>query len=130
LSKVLSVPSVEHFQGDDYRSRVQDLSVDGAGVVCQAGGLLLTETLRVSGLDRALSAGLEIWRAPRAVHDPEKIVADLALSLALGGDCLADIAMLRSAPELYGPIASDPTVSRMITALAKAGPKALRAIRV
>jgi hypothetical protein len=58
-----------------------------------------------------------------------KVVADLALSLALGGDCLADIAVLRSAPELYGPIASDPTVSRTITALAKAGPKALRAIR-
>jgi hypothetical protein len=33
------------------------VSADGAEIVCQAGGLLLTETLRVSGLDRALSAG-------------------------------------------------------------------------
>jgi hypothetical protein len=31
----------------------------------------------------------------RAVHDPGKIAADLAAALALGGDCLADIAVLR-----------------------------------
>ena len=105
------------------------VSSDGSGIVCQAGGLLLAETLRVSGLGRGLSAGLERWRRPGAVHDPGKIVADLAVALALGGDCLADIALLRSSPELYGPIASDPTVSRLVTALAGAGPKALRAIR-
>jgi hypothetical protein len=105
------------------------VSSDGAGIVCQAGGLLLVETLRISGLAGGLSAGLEPWRAPRAVHDPAKIVADLAVSLALGGDCLADIAVLKSAPELFGPVASDPTVSRTIAALAKAGPRALRAIR-
>jgi len=52
------------------------------------------------------------------VHDPGKIVADLAVTLALGGDCLADIAVLRSSPELFGPVASDPTVSRLVTALA------------
>jgi hypothetical protein len=28
-------------------------------------------------------------------HDPGKIVADLAAAVALGGDCLADIAVLR-----------------------------------
>ncbi|WP_329084837.1 MULTISPECIES: hypothetical protein [unclassified Streptosporangium] len=33
--------------------------------------------------------------------------------MTLGGDCLADIAMLRSQPELFGPIAFDPTVSRI-----------------
>ena len=105
------------------------VSSDGSGIVCQAGGLLLAETLRVSGLDRGLSVGLEGWRRPGAVHDPGKIVADLAVALALGGDCLADIAVLRSSPELYGPIASDPTTSRLVKTLAGAGPKALRAIR-
>lgn len=105
------------------------VSADGAGIICQAGGLLLTETLRVSGLGRGLSARLERWRRPGAVHDPGKIVADLAVTLALGGDCLADIAVLRSSPELFGPVASDPTVSRTVKALAEAGPKALQAIR-
>lgn len=39
----------------------------------------------MTGLGRGLSAALEPWRAPRAVHDPGKIVADLAAALALGG---------------------------------------------
>lgn len=49
--------------------------------------------------------------------------------LALGGDCLSDIAVLRAEPELFGPVASNPTASRLVTALAGAGPQALRAIR-
>jgi hypothetical protein len=102
---------------------------DGAGIICQAGGLLLLETLRATGLEHGLSAVLERWRLPRATHDPGKVLCDLAVTLALGGDCLADIAVLRPAPEVFGPVASDPTVSRLITALATAGPKALRAIR-
>jgi hypothetical protein len=105
------------------------VSGDGAGIVSQAGGLLLIEALRVTGLDEGLSRALSRWRASRAVHDPGKIVTDLAVTLALGGDCLADIAVLRSSPELFGPVASDPTVSRLVQALAEAGPAALRAIR-
>jgi Transposase DDE domain group 1 len=76
-----------------------------------------------------VAAGLARWRAPRAVHDPGKILTDLVTTLALGGDCLADIAVLRSQPELAGPVASDPVVSRLVTALAADGPRALRAIR-
>jgi hypothetical protein len=105
------------------------VSADGKGIICQAGGLLLLETLRATGLDRGLSRALEAWRAPRAVHDPGKIIADLAVTLALGGDCLADIAVLRSSPELFGPVASDPTTSRLITALAADPARALKAIR-
>jgi hypothetical protein len=51
------------------------------------------------------------------------------VALALGGDCLADIAVLRAEPELAGPVASDPGVSRLISALAAEAPRALRAIR-
>ena len=105
------------------------VSADGRGIVSQAGVLLLAETLRVTGLGQGLADGLARWRAPRAVHDPGKIIGDLAMMLALGGDCLADVAVLRSQPELAGPVASDPVVSRLITALAADGPRALRAIR-
>jgi hypothetical protein len=105
------------------------VSADGRGLVSQAGVVLLWETMRVTGLARGLSAGLEQWRAPRAVHDPGKIIADLAAALALGGDCLADIAVLREQPELAGPVASDPVVSRLARDLAAAGPRALKAIR-
>jgi DDE family transposase len=105
------------------------VSEDGSGIVGQSGALLLLEALRVTGLDQALSVGLERWRRPRAVHDPGKVIADLAVTLALGGDCLADIAVLRAEPELFGKVASDPTVSRLVAVLAEAGPKALRVIR-
>lgn len=101
----------------------------GRGVVFQAGAVLLVETVRKAGLDRAISAALMPWRRPRAVHDPGKILLDVALAVALGGDCLADVGMLRAEPAVFGPVASDPTVSRLVDSLAAAGPKALSAIR-
>ncbi|NUL03188.1 IS1380 family transposase [Streptomyces lunaelactis] len=101
----------------------------GRGVVSQAGAVLLVETVRKSGLDTAISAALTSWRRPRAVHDPGKILLDIALATALGGDCLADVGILRAEPDVFGPVASDPTVSRLIDALAASGPKALAAIR-
>lgn len=105
--------------------------IEGGGrtVVSQAGGVLLGETVRKAGLDTAISAALTPWRKTRAVHDPGKILLDVALAVALGGDCLADVAMLRAEPAVFGPVASDPTVSRLIDTLAASGEKALRAIR-
>jgi DDE family transposase len=111
------------------RSPKMIVSADGRGIVSAAGGVLLTRTLRVTGLDRGLSQGLERWRPSRAVHDPGKVIADLAVTLAMGGDCLADVAMLRAEPELFGPVASDPVVSRLIARLAADAPRSLRAIR-
>ena len=105
------------------------VTADGPGIVSQAGAVLLTRALRVTGLDQGLSAGLGRWRPGRAFHDPGKIIADLAVTLALGGDCLADIAMLRAEPALFGPVASDPVVSRLVTRLAGDAPRALKAIR-
>ncbi|WP_331732232.1 IS1380 family transposase (plasmid) [Streptomyces avidinii] len=101
----------------------------GRGVISQAGSVLLVETVRKTGLDQAISAALTPWRKPRAVHDPGKILLDIALAVAIGGDCLADVGMLRAEPGVFGPVASDPTVSRLIDTLAAAGPKALTAIR-
>ncbi|GAA1227504.1 MULTISPECIES: IS1380 family transposase [Streptomyces] len=101
----------------------------GRGVVSQAGGVLLVETVRKTGLDGAISAALAPWQRPWAVHDPGKILLDVALAVALGGDCLADVGMLRAEPAVFGPVASDPTVSRLVDTLAAAGPKALTAIQ-
>jgi hypothetical protein len=101
-----------------------------ASAMGQAGGVLLTETIRAAGLDVALSDGLGRWRRPAAVHDPGKVILDLAVALALGGDCLADVAVLRAEPGVFGSVASDPTVSRTITALAADAPAALAAINI
>jgi hypothetical protein len=52
------------------------------------------------------------------------------VTLSVGGDCLADIAVPRAEPGLYGPVASDPTVSRTVDRLAAGPVTALRAITV
>ena len=62
------------------------------------------------------------------MHDPGKIVTDLAVAVALGGDCLADAGVLRAEPALFGPVASDPVISRLISRLAADAPAALAAI--
>jgi len=89
---------------------------------------LLVETARRSGLTRELSRRLGPWRRPLATHDPGKIVLDLAVTVALGGDAAADVAVLRAQPAVFGPVASDPTVSRLIGRLADDADDALTAI--
>jgi Transposase DDE domain group 1 len=69
----------------------------GESLMSHAGGVLLVETARRSGLAGQLSRLLGPWRRPMAVHDPGKIVTDLAIAVALGGDAAADIAVLRAA---------------------------------
>ncbi len=64
----------------------------GARTVSQAGAGLLVEVVRAAGLDRLLS--VELGSRWRAIHDPAKVVGDLAVTLAVGGDCLVDIAVL------------------------------------
>lgn len=92
----------------------------------------MIETARLVGLGDALTGHLARWRPPRARHDPGKIVLDLAVAIALGGDCLADVGVVRAQPRLFGQVASDPTVSRLIATLAgdvDAAVAALRAAR-
>lgn len=58
-----------------------------------------------------ISAALARWRKARAVHDPGKILLDVPLTVALGADCPANVAILRAEPAAFGLVASDPTVS-------------------
>jgi hypothetical protein len=110
------------------RQRLPVVTGGAGNVVSSAGGVLLVAAARAAGLDAALSAALSAWRQRLARHDPGKIVLDLAVALAMGGDCLADVAQLRSQPGVFGPVASDPTVSRLVDRLAVDAPKALAAI--
>ena len=98
-------------------------------LISSSGALLLREAIRVAGLDRGLSAALAPWRPTRARHDPGKVLLDLATAVALGGDCLADIAAVRAQPTMFGSVASDPTVSRLFTALAGDVDEAVAAVR-
>ena len=89
-----------------------------SGSVSSAGSLLLTETARVLGLVEALVTELAGFTRRGAVHAPGKAIADLAVMLAAGGECPADVVMLRARPHLFGMVASDPTMSRIIDDLA------------
>jgi Transposase DDE domain group 1 len=90
----------------------------GTSAMSQAGGVLLVETIRAAGLDEGLSRGLASWRKPGSIHDPAKVLLDLAVAVALRGDCLADAGVVRAEPAVFGCVASDATVSRTIAALA------------
>jgi len=102
--------------------------IGGESLVSHAGGTLLVETARRSGLARELSTRLGPWRLPLAIHDPGKIVLDLAVAVALGGDAACDVGVLRAQPGVFGAVASDPTVSRLIARLAEDPDGALAAI--
>src|SRR4051812_13727293 len=58
-------------------------------------------------------------RQRRAGHDPGRVVRDLAVMLADGGDALCDLRTLRDQPALFGPVASDATAWRVIDGIAE-----------
>ena len=92
--------------------------LSGESLVSSSGALLMRKRF---GSRVWIVACRARWRRggrPRAVHDPGKVLLDVATAVALGGDCLADVAAVRAQPELFGPVASDPTVSRLFAALA------------
>jgi hypothetical protein len=113
----------------DGRRFTVDVVADGEGVVSHAGAALMAETADRLGLTRELSRALVGVRARRGRHDPGRVVRDLAVMLADGGDCLADLRAVRDQQPLFGPVASDATAFRVIDALAR-DEGLLRALRV
>lgn len=49
------------------------------------------------------------------------MLVELALAVALGGGDLPDVVLLRPEPAVYGQVALDATVSRLISILAGSG---------
>jgi hypothetical protein len=85
--------------------------------VSHAGAALLAECADRLGLTRALSGALAGLRQRRSGHDPGRVVRDLAVMLADGGDALCDLRTLRDQPALFGSVASDSTAWRLIDAI-------------
>jgi hypothetical protein len=56
-------------------------------------------------------------RERRSAHDPGVVLRDLAVMLAYGGDCLADMGALRDQADLFGSFASDSTAFRVIDSI-------------
>ena len=86
---------------------------DGEGLTSRAGSALLTGLSDRIGLTAGLVSGLRVHS--RAVaHEPGRIVRDIAVMLADGGDCLTDLGALRDQEVLFGPVASNTTAIRCI----------------
>jgi hypothetical protein len=112
----------------DGRSFTVDVAPDGDGLVSHAGAALLAEAADRLGLTDALSRALAPMRERRCKHDPGRVVRDLAVMLADGGDCLADLRAVRDQEPLFGAVASNATAFRVIDAIA-ADPDLLDALR-
>ena len=93
------------------------VTTDGAGIASHAGSAALTELADRLGWTAALSRGMAPTRRRRSAHDPGRVVRDLIVSIADGGDCLADLSVLREQPELFGEVASPPTAWRVIESI-------------
>jgi hypothetical protein len=104
------------FQVCEVTSWSKDLAVEIAGhdVINHAGAaalrLIADRTGLTSGLSRALARPGFV-----PVHDRGRVLADTAVLIADGGRVLSDLAMLRDQAELFGPVASDPTLWRALS---------------
>jgi len=97
-------------------------------LVSHAGSALLAQVADKSGLTRALSRELGGLRQRRGKHDPGRVIRDLAVMLADGGDCLSDLRAVADQAALFGPVASTSTALRVIDQIAST-PGLLDALR-
>lgn len=84
-------------------------------VASQVGLHLLGNLADRVGLTSAYSVAVP-WRGERAPgHDRGRLLAQVAVMLAGGGECVADMAALRDQPDLFGEVASAPTIWRAVS---------------
>jgi len=102
----------------DGRNFTVDVAADGEGVISHAGSALLGEIADRVGLTRAFSDALSDVRERRGRHNPGRVIRDLAVMLADGGDCLSDLRAVRDQSPLFGATASDSTAFRLIDRIA------------
>jgi hypothetical protein len=97
---------------------------DGTGVVAHAGSVGLRMLADRTGLTGEVSKALA-RRSFTPVHDRGRVLVDVAVMLADGGEAIADIDVLRHQNQVLGSVASAPTVWRTLDELT---PAALRKI--
>jgi Transposase DDE domain group 1 len=106
------------------------VSADGSGLVSRAGTLLLRELTVETGLAAGWTeALLDTYRAAPSLHLPGRVLADLAVMIADGGDALTHLAVLRDQGKLFGAVASEPTAWRAVERVDEAHLGRLRAVR-
>jgi len=112
----------------DGRPVTVEVTADGAGLVSHAGTALLAQVADKLGLTKALSLRLAGIKQRRRGHDPGRVIRDLAVMLADGGECVSDLGAVRDQRALFGPVASDSTAFRVVDQIAST-PGLLEAVR-
>jgi len=105
------------------------VAAGGRGVVAHAGTRLLSDLADKTGLTSGFLQALGVGRLRRSAHDPGRVAVDLAVLLADGGEAIADLAVLRQQPRLFGPVASDATAWRVLDSIDEPALARLRAAR-
>jgi Transposase DDE domain group 1 len=96
-----------------------EVSGDGTGIVSHAGIGLLRHLADKTGLTRGLPAALATGRLVH--HDRGRVLADVACAIADGARGFSDFRVLADQSELFGQVASVPTVYRTLEEIAKGG---------
>jgi Transposase DDE domain group 1 len=112
----------------DGRPVTVEVTADGAGLVSHAGAALLAQVADKVGLTGGLSLRLAGLKQRRRGHDPGRVIRDLAVMLADGGECVSDLGAVREQEALFGKVASDSTAFRVIDRIASE-PGLLDAVR-
>ena len=99
------------------------------GVVNHAGARLLADLADAVGLTAALSAAMAPTKQRRRGHDRGEVLVDLAVMIADGGETISDLAVLRDQPDLFGEVASHPTVWRTLDAVDDAALERIKTAR-
>ena len=89
------------------------VSGDGVGVVAHAGSVGLRLLADRTGLTGGLAAAMA-RHSFTPVHNRGRVLVDIAVMLADGGEAIADIDVLRHQSGVLGPVASPPTVWRTL----------------
>ena len=110
---------------------VERLRVTGGDrqTVSHAGTHLLGELADRVGLTCGYSAVVPCAGERAFGHDRGRLLAQVALMLAAGGRCVADMAALRDQPDVFGDVASAPTIWRAFDAIDDAVLDRLRTAR-
>ncbi len=95
-----------------------NVRADGDGLVSHAGSALLAQVADKSGLTRALGVAVGEPGLRAGSHDRGRVIRDLAVMLADGGDCLADLRAVVDQAALFGSTASPSTAFRVIDRIA------------
>lgn len=99
------------------RPRSFKVSADGEGLVSHAGSALVAEVADRVGMTKGLSEAIDARTQRKARHNRGKALLDIAVAIVDGADCLKDVDALHGQLGLFGEVASNSTLDRILSSL-------------